>query len=65
MVYTNMQMLEERAVSAEAQEAILTPGGRTVLDCLLGNRKGLSIATQGPGGEKSIYIRISVGLHPK
>lgn len=24
MVYTNMQMLEERAMSAEAQEAILT-----------------------------------------
>ena len=28
MLGANMQMLEERAVSAEAQQAVLTPGGQ-------------------------------------
>jgi hypothetical protein len=34
MLCAHMQMLEQRAVSAEAQEAVLTPGG--------GHRAGLS-----------------------
>lgn len=35
MLGANMQMLEERAVRAEAQEAVLTPGG--------GHRAGLGL----------------------
>lgn len=40
MLCTNMQMLEERSVSAEAQEAILTPGGRHRAGLCPGQQEG-------------------------